>query len=146
MKSTTKEVAVYIAEDGREFLDQALCEKYEKEELGRWKDIRYFSVVHCADLTEGRGWSRITYMAIEGSYSSELYAELYCEKTFGSSVEFVQGVAAVHSWKIQEITSAEFNAKHPGKIGDYNREVAVVFLSSANYLEGLPVPLPLRTK
>ena len=146
MKTTTKEVAVFISEDNKEFLDQALCEKYEKEELGCWKDIRYFSVVHSADLTEGRGWSRITYMAVEGSYSSALYAELYCEKTFGSSVEFVQGVAPTHAWNLQEIDRATFDLKNPGSIGDYPRQVATVFLSNGKALEGLPEPIPLRTK
>ena len=146
MKSTTKNIPVFISEDGKEFLDQALCEKYEKEELGRWKDIRYFSVVHSADLTEGRGWSRITYMAAEGSYSSALYAELYCEKTFGSSIEFVQGVLPMHDWSLQEIDRTNFNLRQPGKLRDYNRVVAVVFLSNGTALEGLPEPIPLRTK
>lgn len=93
MKTITKEMPIFVAEDGKEFLDSNLCIKYEQMELKRRQELKYFSVVHSADTTEGRGYSKITYIAVEAGYSSEHYATLYCERTFGSRIEFVQGVA-----------------------------------------------------
>lgn len=144
MKEITKEVTVYLAEDGKEFLDSSLCTKYEETELKRRQAIKYFSVVHNADTTEGRGYSQITYIAVESEYSAELYATLYCEKNFGSRIDFVQGVSPMWSWILQSITPAAFVAQQPGKLGDYPRKVNQVFLSNGKALEGLRDPLPLK--
>ena len=144
MKTITKEIPVYVADDGKEFLDSTLCTKYEEGELKRRADIRYFRVVHSADTTEGRGYSKVTYIAVEAGYNAELYATVYCEKTFGSRITYIQGVAPMWSWILEMIPPAAFAEGQPGKIGDYARQVDRVFLSNGKPLEGLRDPLPLK--
>lgn len=143
MKTKTRKVEVFIAEDGKEFLTAKDCEQYEKEELARWKEIRFFRVIHSPDLTEGRGWGASTYLAVEAGYSAQHYVELFCEQTFGSRVAFVQGCSPMTSWTIYDVTLKQFIEKLPGTLGDYNRQVDQIFLSNGKPLKDLPDPQKL---
>lgn len=53
MEEKTIRKTVYIAKDGKEFLDKEECEKYEKEFLDK---VSYFAIAYNFDLTEGRGF------------------------------------------------------------------------------------------
>ena len=49
MEEKTIKKTVYIAKDGKEFLDKEECEKYEKEFLDR---IKYFRIFYNFDYNE----------------------------------------------------------------------------------------------
>ena len=75
MEEKTIQKTVYIAKDGKEFLDKKECEKYEKEFLDK---IKYFSIYYNFDYNEGRGFQSIVHVAvIPSSYD---YAEVIAEK------------------------------------------------------------------
>lgn len=60
MKEIEKSVNVYVADDGKEFLDKTECEKYEELR----KDIQYF-VVHCRpDLNETGVFTTVNVVAV----------------------------------------------------------------------------------
>ena len=52
MNSVIKELKVFIAEDGKEFLSENACKSYEKEVLAEKKNIRYYKVSYEPDVTE----------------------------------------------------------------------------------------------
>ena len=51
MKEEVMNVKVFIADDGKKFLDEDECKRYDNI----IKNIRYFLVKHTPDLTE-TGW------------------------------------------------------------------------------------------
>lgn len=51
MKTTTKQVTVYEASDGKEFLSLTECQQYEKH-LCEIAEMEYFVVWSCPELTE----------------------------------------------------------------------------------------------
>ena len=53
MKIEKRETTVYIADDGKEFLEEKKCKQYEEEVLEEKKNIRYFETVANPELTEG---------------------------------------------------------------------------------------------
>lgn len=98
MKTKQREVVetVYEAEDGTPFLKKEECEAYEAD----LKDTKVFRIWHCADLTESGTLQKSLLLAVVAQWSHELWAELWCEKRFGSRVDFVQGVAICMAWRI----------------------------------------------
>lgn len=75
MEEKTIRKTIYIAKDGKEFLDKKECEKYEKEFLDK---IKYFSIYYNFDYNEGRGFQSVVHVAvIPSSYD---YAEVIAEK------------------------------------------------------------------
>lgn len=75
MEEKTIQKTVYIAKDGKEFLDKKECEKYEKEFLDK---IKYFSIYYNFDYNEGRGFQSIVHVAVIPSRYD--YAEVIAEK------------------------------------------------------------------
>ena len=88
MKSV--QTTVYITEDGKEFT----CEKAAMEWEDRMREVTYFVVGYHPDLTEGRisAQKRGLIQVVGFKYSEEKIARFACEKAFGGSVDFVQGV------------------------------------------------------
>lgn len=87
---------VYEAEDGTQFLKKEECEAYE----GDLKNTKVFRVFYCPDTTEKGTLEKSLLLAVKAEWSHERWAELWCEKRFGSRVDFVQGVAICQAWRI----------------------------------------------
>jgi hypothetical protein len=100
---------VYIAEDGKEFTDEAACKAYETE-LAK---TTYWRVVHSPDLTEGRGHYGLSlFKFMYGGYMNpEEHMMDFCYKRFGNKVEFVQGASEIRSWMLERVQSADFERK-----------------------------------
>lgn len=98
----TKTTTTYITSDGREWTNEK--EAYEHEEA--IKGIKYFRIAHSPDLTEGRGYMRVSWIAVNALCKHEQFAEVYCEQAFGNKWVFVQGVCGSNcitpKWAISE--------------------------------------------
>ena len=129
---------VYIAEDDKSFDTIEACQKYN-ESLNltnkRLSNIRCYMVSHSPDLTEGRGWYGVTYIAIECAYDHEYWLRDYCYNNFGNAVQMVQGRAPIIGWDYKSITIEDYEyAKGKAKVGDYDYQAKKVFLSNAGEL------------
>lgn len=150
MKQETRTQDLWVSEDGREFLTKDECEKYEKETLGRFKNIKYFRVYHSPDLTEGRGMYGLTFIAVEtqwGGYCAEPFAMDWCFKTFGKCVAYVQGCSPTDNWRLSECTEEDWKNRKSRKaqVGDYKYDSKEVFLSNGTAIEGFPEPESLKS-
>jgi hypothetical protein len=103
MKSEERTQMVYTADDGTEFLDEVECRKYETTVLERLNKMKFYRVLHCPDLTEGRGFQKATYFAVDMNYSHELAVIDWCEINFKSRVSYVQGCAPTLGWHIKDV-------------------------------------------
>ncbi len=65
MREVAKTVKLYVADDGKEFISESDCEKYE-EELAKMSNVKYFEVWYNPDLTE------------TGSYRSFMCVAVFC--------------------------------------------------------------------
>jgi hypothetical protein len=107
MKEVT--TTVYEASDGTRFPTSKACLDYENELV----NVTFFRIIHCPDLTEGRGCQKNTLLIVKGDrLMSFLWGELYCETEFGTRIAFVQGVAITENWKIIQIEASKFQAIH----------------------------------
>ena len=75
MKEEIMNVKVFIADDGKKFLDEDECKRYDKI----IKNIRYFLVKHTPDLTETGLFKEISVVAVysENGYHREI-VERWC--------------------------------------------------------------------
>lgn len=76
---------VYIAEDGKKFLNENDCVEYEKE-LAIFNKLKYFMIYHSIDFTETGNYTDATYVAVntEGiSLDAETIANQYAIDKFG---------------------------------------------------------------
>lgn len=64
MKIEKREMTVYIAEDGKEFLEEKKCKQYEEEVLEEKKNIKYFETLANPDLSEGIGYNTAVFFAV----------------------------------------------------------------------------------
>ncbi len=103
MKSEERTQRVFIADDGKEFLDELECRKYETEVLQRLRKMKFFRVMFCPDLTEGRGLQKAAVFAVDMDYSHGLAVEDWCERNLGSRIGWVQGCSPVTAWTLREI-------------------------------------------
>lgn len=91
MKEIEKSINVYVADDGKEFLDKTECEKYEE----LYKNIKYFVVYHSPDLNETGCFMKASVVAVySGRYGHHKDIVLnWCVKTKGYPIlcESVQG-------------------------------------------------------
>lgn len=95
MKEKTIQKTVYIAQDGKEFLNKKECEKYEKEYLDK---IKFFSICYNFDYNEGRGFQSIVHVAVIPSgydvaevialHFSKYFGMLITEAKYGDMVDF----------------------------------------------------------
>jgi hypothetical protein len=92
----TKTQKIYIAEDGKEFIDKTECEKYEVKLKEDEKTVTFWQIVNQPDLTEGRGYYGLIYAKVKvGEHDSPIiFLQDYCVRTFGRPIAFVQG-----NWK-----------------------------------------------
>lgn len=152
MKEETR--TVFVAEDGKPFDTAAECkthEDYLTSQKQRLEKIRFFRVVHSPDLTEGRGWYGLTYIAMEAteSYSKddiEIWLRDFCFTQFGHAMQLVQGCSPMPGWRYWEVSKEEFLQWSTKKIsvGDYSYKAKAVFLSNCGDYPGLPTSLTLK--
>ena len=90
MKEVEKKIKVYITTDGKEFTNKKEAEKWEEE----CAEVSYFVVHYSPDLNEGRTSSqRKGLVQVVGFRDNERsIAQFACERAFGGSYAFVQGV------------------------------------------------------
>ena len=90
MKEVEKKVKVYITADGKEFTNKKEAEKWEEE----CEEVSYFVVRYSPDLNEGRTTSnrRGLVQVVGFRYNEVSIAQFACERAFGGSYAFVQGV------------------------------------------------------
>jgi hypothetical protein len=144
MKKELKTLEIYIANDGKEFTDEKEAIKYEETVLKRLSNIEYYCISYCPDLTEGRGYYKKLFVALENPlYSKKIILDLFCEQALGSKVAWVQGCSPMENWTYAKVEKQEFdNYKH------YNSyqylEVNRIFISFSE-LEGFPKPLKYPT-
>jgi hypothetical protein len=103
MKTESRKITVYVADDGREFMSETECKLHEREVA----NTHYYRVDYSPDLTEGRGLQRYLLLAVKAEWSSEAWAELWCEKTLGSRFAFVQGVQITPKWSVCGIPATD---------------------------------------
>lgn len=142
MKIEKRETTVYIADDGKEFLDEKKCKQYEEEVLEEKKNIKYFETVANPDLCEGRGYNTAVFFAVcDKSFCHLERCLQWLINNKGKTIDYVQGCASMPNWKIpREITEQEFQNAEPGTIGDNKRGVQQIFISK-KAIEGLPEPI-----
>lgn len=81
---------VYTAKDGKEFLNKEECRKYEEEFLDK---VSYFAIEYNFDLTEGRGFQSMAYVAVVPSRydSAAVIANKYAIDVLNDGVFAGQG-------------------------------------------------------
>lgn len=142
MKQLKKEIEVFIAYDGKEFLTNKECEHYEKNVLEIKSNIKYFRSFCCPDLMGGRGWYRNVYFAVlEKNYCHFERALKYMIDKYKSPIEYVMGVTPMPNWSIpKECTEEEFIDMSKPKIDNYSHYSEQVFISEIK-VEGMPEPI-----
>lgn len=144
MKAEDKTIKVYIADDGKEFASESECKIYEEKTLKILSNIKYYQSLNCPDLTEGRGYVNIDYIAVYNSNYVHFHLALqYLINKYGPTIEYVQGVAPMPNWHIpKEITKEEYlKAKKP-KLGDYMQGSKQILISEFE-IEGFCKPINL---
>lgn len=142
MQTLKKEIEVFVAKDGKEFLSQTECENYEKNVLELKSKIKYFHSFCCPDLTEGRGFYRKIYFAVlEKDYCHFERALKYMIDKYKSPIEYVQGVAPMRNWSVpKECTEKDFIDMQKPKVGDYYHYSEQIFISEIE-IDGMPKPI-----
>lgn len=141
MKKETKTQEIYIADDGAEFLKAKDCENYEKNILYREKKISYFSYAWAPDTTEGKGFNKTGYIAVEGDFGTYMNLEfaIYYLFEIHGTYSKVMGVQPIPNWSIPKECTKEQYMEAKG-INKYDKPVPV-FLSNYGPFPWLPNPI-----
>lgn len=88
---------------------------------------KFYCISHDADCTETGLPMRRTYVRCDWAghklqEDTVLVLEGWCETRFGSRVAYVQGVAPVTNWSINEIDEARWREAKPIRWGGYDTE------------------------
>lgn len=94
---------VYIASDGKEFLDKEEAKKYEEY----MKGFRYYIVRAEPELTERGTLQKTFYVAVKPHHNMghDLMMEDYLYRRYGSTAAYVQGVARTQKWLYAKVDS-----------------------------------------
>lgn len=99
-----RQVEVFIV-NGREFHDEESAKEYEKM-LEIYRDVSFFEIGHEPDLAEGRGFQRLTVVAVDlsegGAAKAIMSVTQYCLDTFGSPIVDFYG-RPYDRWSIQPV-------------------------------------------
>lgn len=141
MEEKTIKKTVYIAKDGKEFLDKEECEKYEKEFLDR---IKYFSIYYNFDYNEGRGFQSVAHVAVIPSRNdyARVIAEKYAIDVLNDGVFAGQGCQGYDLQKTYGLHSStkETFEKNEGVNWGCNTRHGKQILISEESIEGFPKP------
>lgn len=141
MNSVIKELKVFVAEDGKEFINEEDCSKYENGTLKDKKNIRYYIVRCNPDLTEtGCMMSEIpvAVLSVYGCHANIVVNWCVKEKNMPIIGEGVQGYGLQDHFQVNSIRESDYFSSVAGKktvSGCYAQER--VFLSPKN-VEGFP--------
>ena len=141
MEKKTKTVEVFVAEDGKEFINEEDCSKYENGTLKDKKNIRYYIVRCNPDLTEtGCMMSEIpvAVLSVYGCHANIVANWCVKEKNMPIIGEGVQGYGFQEHFQVNLIRESDYFSSVAGKkavSGCYAQER--VFLSPKN-VEGFP--------
>lgn len=132
---------IYIANDGKEFLDKEKCEKYEKEFLDK---IKYFRIFYNFDYTEGRGFETVIYLAVipSGYDSAEVIAEKYAIDVLNNGVfadQGCQGYGLQKTYSLKQITKDVYDTNE-GVQWTYDDVHGKQILIAEEPIEGFPEP------
>lgn len=136
-KTTTK--TVFVANDGKEFLNKEDCENYEKfvkEVLSR---IKYFCIQCHPDLTETGYFMHKIYVAVFSKhyFYKEIVFEWALRKFNGYLGESVQGYGFQPQFSVSEVSKEEYEECSATVWGGIPLESEKIFLSPKQ-VEGFP--------
>ena len=131
---------VYIAEDGREFLTEEECEKYEVFVKNTLSRIRYFRILYGPDLTETGCYQRLIDVAVLAPkwhlYQKEVVFEWALKKFGQYLMEGVQGWGFMPSFEIIPISRGEYEKDSDSSFGLVKGKERVFLSPEA--VEGFP--------
>lgn len=132
---------VYIAKDGKEFLNKEECRKYEEEFLDK---VSYFAIAYNFDLTEGRGFQSMAYVAVIPSRydSAAVIANKYAIDILNDGVfagQGCQGYGLQETYSLRPITKDAYDANEGVQWG-CNATHGTQILISEKPIEGFPEP------
>lgn len=148
MQKLTKTVEVYVAVDGKEFVDEAEAIAHEEAIIAlrrRRDNIKYFELVYNPDLTEGRGYTKSLNIAVEpDNFIGYQYYVDQILRALTKPVAYVQGVSPIAGYACVEV-SEEFYLSDDNytPVGDYKYYNDRLFLSNGAEIEGYSPPCPL---
>lgn len=100
---------VFVAKDGKEFLNREEAIKHEK----KLAKLKYFKVQSGPDLTETGRFYGERYFEVESDGKQLWFMRNYCYEKMGSEYDFVQGQkyanAMCLNWKITELEGPPLN-------------------------------------
>lgn len=140
---------VFVSEDGKSFDLEKDCVAHEQcleIQKRRLDKIKFYSISHTPDLTEGRGYYGLTYLAVEDDYYHSEWALDFCFKNFGSALEFVMGVSPIPNWVLRETTKEKFLDYRNVSVGpgiSKSGTAASIFLSNKGAYPNFPEPKQL---
>lgn len=139
MKTEVVKTTVFIAEDGKQFLNEKDCQLYEDTVIKRKKNIKYFRLHHSADFTEGRGFQAYPLAAVEAEYNNnKVLAEMFCQIAWGNRVQWCYSSPAP-AWDISDISENDYLT------GEVHRFGKKIFVSHSD-MEGLPKAIHITDK
>lgn len=117
---------VYVAEDGKEFLDKKECESYEKK-VG---NIKYFRVAHSPDLTETGSFVNRTYVAVYSNcyHHKDVVINYFLQK-FGYLCTSVMGYGFQTAFDVYPCTKEDFIKAESNKWGGRPTQTTKMLLS-----------------
>lgn len=129
---------VYLAKDGKEFLNKEECRKYEVEFLDK---VSYFAISYNFDLTEGRGFQSLACVAVVPSRndSAAVIANKYAIDVLNDGVfagQGCQGYGLQETYSLRPITKDAYE----GMIWGCNSIHGKQILISEKPIEGFPEP------
>ena len=134
---------VYLAKDGKEFLNKEECRKYEEEFLNK---VSYFAISYNFDLTEGRGFQSLVYVAVVPSRndSAVVIANKYAIDVLNDGVfagQGCQGYGLQETYSLRPITKDMYDANE-GTIWGWGCDSihGKQILISEKPIEGFPEP------
>lgn len=138
---------VYIARDGKEFLDKDECKKYEEEFLDK---VSYFAIAYNFDLTEGRGFQSLVYVAVvpSGYDSAVVIANKYAIDVLNNGVfagQGCQGYGLQETYSLRTATKKDYDANE-GVLWGCNASHGKQILISEKPIEGFPEPFNYKKK
>lgn len=150
MEIKNSSATIYVAKDGREFLDKKECEIYENETLKVLENTKYFKYFTNRDLTETGYFTNYNYAAVYIKGWSNCYQEVLLQYLFDRykgkilSVD-VQGYGVTSNFEIKEITKEEYFEKKQRNWGGMLTTSQQILLSEIP-IKGFPENIPIISK
>lgn len=150
MKEVKKTVDVFIASDGKEFLDKEACKKYEKEVLSYLERVEYFRISSRRDLNETGLFQQVDYAAVylcnrdycHQSVVLQHLIDINQGKVIGVNV---QGYGVASLFEITEISREQYLEAKPVVWGGTRGTSKQIFISEVE-VSGFPEPIKVLSK